>query len=187
MVEYIDELGRTRKGTKAEAAREEMRKKTNTENTDDRFTARPIMPQQIIYGDTIQTSAFNPEESVAEQMAAVAAKRDRGDTPPPDTHFDSKAEIRTRGTGFYAFSAQEEERKQQMKDLEKQRRETEKRRSEADKRKEERRKEIEERRKAIQERRAKGKADRFLDSLGVEWAEKKESEAENVSNGENAE
>ena len=130
LVDYIDEFGRNRKGTRAEAAREERRKATLAADTSDRFTARPNMPTNVIYGDTIQAAAFNPEESIAQQMAEIAKKRDQ-ETPPPDEHFDSRREIRQKGVGFMQFSADEEERRRQMADLEAERRETEVRRAEA--------------------------------------------------------
>ncbi|KAF2432350.1 hypothetical protein EJ08DRAFT_648137 [Tothia fuscella] len=171
-VEYIDEFGRTRKGTRADAAREERRKRTLAADEPDRFTARPAMPTNIIYGDTVQAAAFNPDETIAEQMAELAKKRDKEDTPPPDEHFDSKKEIRTKGVGFFQFSADAEERKKQMEDLEKERQETERRRMETLKRKEDRKKEIEERRQAILQKRGKAKADKFLNDLMGEMGEK---------------
>ncbi|KAA8615473.1 DUF4078 domain-containing protein [Pyrenophora tritici-repentis] len=115
LVEYTDEFGRTRKGTRAEAAREERRKRTLAADEPDRFTARPSMPSNIIYGDAVQTQAFNPDETIAQQMADLAAKRDKELTPPPELHFDGKAEVRQRGMGFFNFSKDEEERKEQMK------------------------------------------------------------------------
>lgn len=169
LVEYQDEFGRTRKGTRAEVAREEMKKKTQDHVRDDRFTARPNAPSNVIYGDTIQTAAFNPDDDVAAKMAEIAAKRDKEPTPPPDKHFDSKEEIRTRGTGFYAFSGDKEERQKQMDALKREREETERSRSEASKRKEQRRKEVEERRNAIKAKRSKGEADKFLAGLEEGW------------------
>jgi hypothetical protein len=178
-VEYTDEFGRTRKGTRAQAAREERRKKGLLAAEPDRFTARPSMPSSIIYGDAVQTAAFNPDETIAEQMAALAAKRDRELTPPPDTHFDGKAEARTRGTGFMHFSKDEEERKQQMANLQKEREETEKARAKRRDQVEERRKLVEERRKMVKEKRAMKKADMFLDGLGSElFTESNEAEGE---------
>ncbi|KAJ9667993.1 hypothetical protein H2201_001798 [Coniosporium apollinis] len=166
VVEYTDEFGRTRRGTKAEAAREERRKKAAAADEPDRFTARPAAPSNIIYGDTVQAAAFNPDVTIAEQMAALAAKRDKEVTPPPDEHFDGSKEIRTKGTGFYQFSADKEMRAREMEALEKERAETERAREERDRRKEERKREVEEKRKAIKEKRGKVQADRFLDSLG---------------------
>ncbi|KAK5155710.1 hypothetical protein LTR04_005772, partial [Oleoguttula sp. CCFEE 6159] len=69
LVEYLDEFGRTRRGTKAEAAREERRKKTLAADEPDRFTARPAAPSNLIYGDAVQAAAFNPDEPMAAQMA----------------------------------------------------------------------------------------------------------------------
>ncbi|KAF2761445.1 hypothetical protein EJ05DRAFT_264402 [Pseudovirgaria hyperparasitica] len=167
LIEYQDEFGRTRKGTRAAIAREEMAKRTNARIQEEQLGTKPTAPSNIIYGDTIQTAAFNPDESVASKMAELAAKRDKEPTPPPDKHFDSKEEIRTRGTGFYAFSGDKEERERQMNALKKEREETERARSEMSQRKEQRKREVEERRKAINAKRLKGEADRFLAELEV--------------------
>ena len=45
-------------------------------------------------------------------------------TPPPPTHFDADAEIRTRGTGFYKFSKDEDVRAEEMRALHVSREET---------------------------------------------------------------
>lgn len=169
-VEYVDEFGRTRKGTRAEALREERRKRTLANDVPDRFTARPSMPEQIIYGDTVQTNAFNPDETIAQQMAELAAKRDKELTPPPELHFDGRAEARTRGTGFMYFDQDEEERKKQMANLEKERAETERVRRERKDAIDKRKEMIKEKKRAMAEKRSKGKAERFLDELGVELA-----------------
>ncbi|CAI6340606.1 unnamed protein product [Periconia digitata] len=178
LVEYTDEFGRTRKGTRAEVAREERRKRTLAADEPDRFTARPSMPSDIIYGDAIQAAAFNPDETITQQMAELAAKRDKELTPPPDTHFDGHAEKRQRGTGFMHFSKDAEERKEQMANLEKQRMETEKARSRRKEEIEKRKAMIREKKKAIDERRAKGQADKFLNDLGEELFGEKEEGSE---------
>ncbi|KAF2244287.1 hypothetical protein BU26DRAFT_522955 [Trematosphaeria pertusa] len=175
LIEYVDEFGRTRKGTRAQVAREERKKRTLAADEPDRFTARPSMPDQVIYGDTVQTNAFNPDETIAQQMADLAAKRDKELTPPPDEHFDGRAEVRQRGTGFMHFSKDEEERKQQMANLEKERQETEKARVARKEQIEARKKMIAEKKKAIQEKRSKGQAERFLNDLGAELFGGKES------------
>ncbi|KAI9709744.1 MAG: hypothetical protein M1820_003146 [Bogoriella megaspora] len=168
IVEYIDEFGRTRQGTRAEAEREEMRKKRGVDYELDRDTARPAAPSNIIRGDTVQVNAFNPDETIAEQMARIAAKRDKEETPPPETYYDARKEMRKRGQGFFQFSTDNEERKQQMENLEREREDTEKKRRERDERKEARKKEIEERRRVIGEKRGKRQAAAFLDELGAE-------------------
>lgn len=173
IVDYVDELGRNRTGTRAEAAkaarlihREEERAKNS-----DRFTARPSAPSNVIYGDTIQHSAFDPDAPIAEQMAELAKKRDRSLTPPIE-HFDSSKEVRTKGTGFFQFSGDAEERKRQMEGLEREREETEKVRKERLQRVEERKRKVEERRKEVREKRAGKQADEFLSKLGEEMAAK---------------
>ena len=167
-VEYVDEFGRTRKGTRADALREDRRKRTLANDAPDRFTARPSMPEQIIYGDTVQTNAFNPDETIAQHMADLAAKRDKEPTPPPDLHFDGRAEARTRGTGFMYFDRDEEERRAQMDRLESERQETERVRRERKEALDQRKEMLREKKRAMAEKRSKGKAERFLDELGVE-------------------
>ena len=171
MIEYVDEFGRTRKATRAQVAREKRKQQTQAADEPDRFTARPSMPQGgVIYGDTVQTAAFNPDETIAQQMADLAAKRDKELTPPPDVHFDGREEMRQRGTGYFQFSKDEEERREQMANLEKERLETDKAREKRKEQIEERKRFIEEKKRAMKEKRAKGKADRFLDELGMELA-----------------
>jgi hypothetical protein len=134
MVEYVDEFGRTRQGTRADAARVARQERGLADMTGDRFTARPSAPSAVIYGDTIQHQAFNPDMPIAMQMEELAKKRDRSLTPPPDLHFDASREVRQKGTGFFQFSEDAEERKKQMADLERERLETERVRKEREKR-----------------------------------------------------
>jgi hypothetical protein len=179
MVEYIDEFGRTRQGTRAEVAREKRKQHTQAFNEPDRFTARPALPtSELIYGDTVQTHAFNPDETIAQQMADLAAKRDKELTPPPEVHFDGREEMRQRGTAFMHFSKDETERQAQLSNLEKEREDTERARSVRNRQLEERKKFIAEKKRKIQEKRAKGQADRFLDQLGVELAQGSEDKEE---------
>jgi hypothetical protein len=188
LVEYTDEFGRTRKGTRAEAAREERRKRTLAADEPDRFTARPVMPTNIIYGDAVQTNAFNPDETIAQQMADLAAKRDKELTPPPELHFDGRAEARQRGTGFFHFSKDEEERQEQMKRIEKEREETERVRRERKEQIEKRKEMIKEKKRVMQEKRSQGKAERFLDELGAElFKEKRKGDEEETTDGAKAE
>lgn len=130
MVEYVDEFGRTRQGTRADAARAARQERGLADMSGDRFTARPSAPSGVIYGDTIQHQAFNPDFPIAMQMEELAKKRDKSLTPPPDMHFDASREVRQKGTGFFQFSEDAEERKKQMEGLERERIQTEKARSE---------------------------------------------------------
>ncbi len=167
LVEYTDEFGRQRQGTRADVAREERRKRIVTAATEepDRFTARPAQPSNLIFGDTVQAAAFNPDEPIAAKMDEIAAKRDRSMTPPEEMHYDANAEIRSKGVGFYAFSKDKETRSKEMDELERERMETERNRKEMTQRKEKRKVELEERRKKIREMRGEKQADRFLESL----------------------
>jgi len=169
-VEYTDEFGRTRTGTAAEAQRAEYLKRGKMQTESDRFTARPSAPSNVIYGDTIQHHAFNPDEPIAAQMEELAKKRDKSLTPPPEQHFDSAQEIRTKGTAFFQFSGDAEERRKQMENLEQERAETERRRKERDEKLSERKRQIEARRAEINQKRGKRKADDFLDQLGEEMS-----------------
>ena len=100
-------------------------------------------------------------------MAEVAKKRDKSATPPPESHYDANAEVRTKGTGFYGFSKDAETRKNEMDELDRERLETERARKERDARKEARKKEIEERKKLVAEKRSNAQAEKFLDSIDL--------------------
>ena len=120
-VEWVDEFGRTRKGTRVEMAREQRQLQLQDQLQD---RVRPSAPANVIYGDTVQAHAFDLDTDAADRMAALAAKRDRSLTPPPDTHFDASKEVRTKGVGFMQFSHSTEEREQQMRNLEAERSES---------------------------------------------------------------
>lgn len=170
MVEYEDEFGRLRRGTRGEAAREDRRRKAAAYAKEElsNMSARPEAPTNIIFGNTIQTSAFNPDEPIAAQMEAIARKRDRSATPPEEVHYDASKEVRSKGVGFYAFSGGKEERRKEMESLAMERAETERRARERGEKKEGRKREVEERRRVVREKREKGMADRFLEGLNVE-------------------
>ena len=173
--EWIDEFGRRRTGTTREKALFERQQRIQSSATAavNEDSARPLAPSNIIYGDAIQSNAFNPDRDIADKMAEIAAKRDKEATPPPDVHYDASAEIRNRGTGFYAFSGDAEMRKEEMESLERERQETERARQERDDVKAKRKLDIEERRKAIEAKRkaqSDKEADKFLDGLDISQA-----------------
>ncbi|KAI1337048.1 hypothetical protein F5Y15DRAFT_168432 [Xylariaceae sp. FL0016] len=169
VVEYKDEFGRTRTGTRAEVSRQQRREARMRLGAAElaQMSARPA-PEKVIYGDAIQAAAFDPREEARDRMEALAAKRDRSPTPPEDTHFDGNAEIRTKGVGFYQFSRDNGERAREMEGLAEERRRTERAREEREKEKERRKREIEERRRVIGAKRAQKMAESFLDGLGAE-------------------
>ncbi|KAK1911756.1 hypothetical protein P3342_013061 [Pyrenophora teres f. teres] len=129
------------------------------------------------------TQAFNPDETIAQQMADLAAKRDKELTPPPELHFDGKAEVRQRGMGFFNFSKDEEERKEQMSRIEKEREETERVRRERKEQIEKRKEMIRNKKKVIQEKRSQGQAERFLDELGAELLKGKDEDGNGDEKG----
>ncbi|KAF3387231.1 hypothetical protein F1880_001032 [Penicillium rolfsii] len=165
IVSYEDEFGRTRHGTRSEAARAAIIKEEDENRgraTEERW--RPSRPQNLIYGEAIQSEAFNPEATVAAQMARLAAQRDL--SPEPEyQHYDADAEVRNRGTGFYAFSRDEEERKKQMEALEKARDETQQQREKVAARKAQRQAALEDRRRQIQELRERRLAEQSGQTL----------------------
>lgn len=166
IISYEDELGRTRHGTRAEAA-QASNLKTNDSGADggsERW--RPSRPDNLIYGPTVQSHAFNPDTSTTSQMEYLAARRDRSPTPPEETHYDPDAEVRTRGTGFYAFSKDEAVRRKQMEELLSVREQTEKERVAKSERRAKRERAKDERRKKIEELRTRRAADSFLAGLG---------------------
>ena len=166
MVEYEDEFGRVRQVTKSEKEKLERRARRGLLGAEEleRMSARPSAPHNIIYGDAVQSLAFNPDDP--DKMEELAQRRDRSATPPDQKHYDADWEIRTKGTGFYKFSQDEETRAAEMKALEEERLKTEEQRKAREDVKEKRKKEIEQRRREMAERRAKRQAESFLDGLG---------------------
>ncbi|KAK4134811.1 hypothetical protein BT67DRAFT_378833 [Trichocladium antarcticum] len=176
ILEYTDEFGRLRRGTRAEKLRHERRLARGVASAAEleRMSARPKAPETLIYGDAVQAEAFAAQDLDA--MEALARKRDRSATPPEAVHYQADREVRTKGVGFYQFSKGGAERAEEMKGLEEERGKTEGlrrgREEKAERRKreiEERRKEIEERRREIGERKAKKMAESFLDDLGRDF------------------
>ncbi|KAG8157581.1 hypothetical protein KVR01_012623 [Diaporthe batatas] len=177
-VEYTDEYGRTRRGTRAEVARMERRQRVRAYAAQEAETmsARPKAPERVIYGDAIQSEAFRAADE--DKMEELARKRDRSMTPPEMKHYDADSEIRTKGTGFYQFSKDEETRQAEMASLEAERLNTERERTRRDEEKERRRREVEERRRLIEQRRkelgekkARKMADSFLDGLAADMGQ----------------
>ncbi|KAI1966898.1 hypothetical protein LOZ58_000388 [Ophidiomyces ophidiicola] len=177
LVDYEDEFGRSRRGTRAEAAEAQARVRQTRSNDMSEphaashnpnlpASARPSRPTNLIHGSTIQASAFNPDANLTAQMSHLAKRRDRTPTPPPETHYDADGEIRNRGTGFYAFSKDEEARQTEMADLLQARDETVKERGHTSSRKEERQRAKAERLRKIEELRGKRRAEDFLSKLG---------------------
>lgn len=177
IVEFEDEFGRVRTGTVAEKERMERRLRNQLLGAEEleRMSARPKMPETLIFGPTVQTEAFMPDEETEHKMEELARKRDRSATPPPASHYDASKEIRSKGVGFYAFSKDEELREQEMRGLENERRETEKLRKDREEKKNARKREIQARREEVARKRAKKMADKFLDEMANEAPAAKEA------------
>ncbi|KAJ1327971.1 coiled-coil domain-containing protein 174 [Microdochium nivale] len=168
MVEYTDEYGRTRQATRAQVSRVQRQSARSAMATADleAMAGRPIkVPENVIYGDAIQSAAFNPDDKTYDKMESLASKRDRTPTPPPDAHFDGHAEIRNKGVGFYHFGQDQDSRKKAQDNLAAERENTEKIRQEREAAKEERMKLIAERRAQIGKKRAEKQANNFLEGM----------------------
>ncbi|KAJ6096206.1 hypothetical protein N7486_006952 [Penicillium sp. IBT 16267x] len=164
-ISYEDEFGRSRRGTRKEAAIAARAKEEANQGRETRERWQPARPDNLIYGETIQAEAFNPEENVAAQMAKLAARRDRSATPPEELHYNADAEVRNRGTGFYSFSGDQEERKRQMEDLLMARQETEQQRQARIDRRAEWEEKTNHRRKELAELREKRMMERLMKGL----------------------
>ncbi len=153
VIEYTDEFGRLRRGTRADKMREERRAMLGALSAHEleRMSARPKAPQSLIHGDAVQAEAFTPDDP--EAMAALARRRDRSLTPPEHVHYEADREIRTRGTGFYAFSKDEATRDDEMKNLGEERDRTEAARRERQDKVAARKREVDARRQEIEARR----------------------------------
>ena len=167
LVDYTDEMGRTRQLPRSTALRLQQRTAAQSHAAAElsSFAARPSRPSNIIHGDAIQSQAFNPDAHIAASMAVLASKRDKSLTPPPDVHYDASKEVRSKGVGFYQFSQDEEGRKREFEALERERKETEEVKARDEERKVKRRREEEERRRVVQKRREERLAERFLKGL----------------------
>lgn len=178
-VEFTDEFGRHRTATRSayEAYTRRLARGQHAGAELEAMSARPAAPREIIYGPTVQAEAFAVAADVDDggvRMEELAARRDRSATPPEAAHYDAKAEVRNRGTGFYAFSKEEEARRAEMEGLREERERTERVRREREEKVAARKREVEQRRREIAERRAKKMADSFLDRLGEKWLAKEE-------------
>lgn len=171
LVEYEDEFGRLRTATRAAHAAHLRRLARGTYASAELegMSARPAAPDGLMYGAAVQAAAFAAADP--DRMEELAGKRDRSATPPEEKHYDARGEIRSRGTGFYAFG-EGEGRREAMRGLEGERRETERVRRERVVEVGERRRVVEERRRVVEERRAGKLADAFLERLGDKWAAK---------------
>lgn len=171
LVEYEDEFGRTRMVPRSWAEKQEKQRKEEEESS-----ALPSMPESLIYGAAMQTHAFKT-------VSGATASELLDYLPPPDEHggikpkhYDANAEVRTKGVGFYAFSQDEQKRKEEMELLERERQKTEKEREEKEAKKRKRKEEIERRREEIKKKRAAGVSGKWLENMFEDLEKGKEPE-----------
>ncbi|KAL1691120.1 hypothetical protein GGG16DRAFT_125198 [Schizophyllum commune] len=105
IVEYVDELGRTRTARKSEVPREFMYQfeEGGAEDSDENLIIRN--PEGFF-------PTYHPTEERVSQIEKEFAEQTK-----VEGHYDARGENRARGAAFYAFSQDEEERKRQMEEL----------------------------------------------------------------------
>lgn len=163
VIEYEDEFGRTRTGKRSEVEREQRRAQAAQKHAGE-STVRPEEPQRLIFGDTIQTHAFQtPTFSTVPSSDTLkrAMPTEEEDFHAAEAHYDASKEVRTKGVGFYQFSTDPEERKREMAELERQRDTTARAKKEKDERRKRKMKEIEERKELVRKKRR--------DKVGEAW------------------
>ncbi|RXK35450.1 hypothetical protein M231_07305 [Tremella mesenterica] len=123
-VEYVDEMGRTRIGTKREAREAEKARQEESR------TPAPIIPaDKSSYAEVMQSNVIHGEQKIfpvyEPDPEAIREKYRQAEEEARAHHYDSTKEVRTRGAGAYQFSLDEDARREQMASLDAQRVETE--------------------------------------------------------------
>lgn len=168
MVDHEDEFGRTKKMTKRELRkleREEGRGRRidgagGYDSDEEDVRKRRIDPTKVIYGDVIQTAAFDRDAFEMRQK-----QREEEEREEQNVHYDATKEVRTKGVGFYQFSQDNDARKKEMDALADMREKTLRERKEKENKKEERRKEVERRREELKRRRQGKEGERWLQNF----------------------
>ncbi|WWC73730.1 uncharacterized protein I206_107702 [Kwoniella pini CBS 10737] len=131
-VEYIDEMGRTRIGTRKEAKEAELSKRSDrgrreareaAEDDKDGSAYAEVLQSNVIHGDQNFFPVYEPDADALKKKYLEAEEEARAH------HYDSTKEVRVKGAGQYQFSLDETTRADQMASLASQRNETEKARS----------------------------------------------------------
>ncbi|ODN72929.1 hypothetical protein L202_08344 [Cryptococcus amylolentus CBS 6039] len=161
-VEYLDELGRTRVGTRREAkeAERQSRKerggpKELIESGAEGSAYAQVQQSEVIHGEQHVFPVYQPDPE------AIKAKYRQAEEEARAHHYDSNKEVRVKGAGAYQFSLDEDLRAQQQAALKASRQETEQARAKASQRggltaaQEARKRKIDERKAMIDAKRAK--------------------------------
>ncbi|KAH8109576.1 hypothetical protein DFH11DRAFT_1515373 [Phellopilus nigrolimitatus] len=136
LVEYEDEFGRMRTAKKSEVPRDLMPSAQDEEPVDDDpYVVRSYISTLLLRMLFSNIHVVNPVnhfpvyEPSAERIAAIDEAASEAANPLA-THYDATREVRAKGAGFYAFSADEEARAREMEELRLAREETERVRQE---------------------------------------------------------
>ncbi|WVQ96031.1 hypothetical protein IAU59_003131 [Kwoniella sp. CBS 9459] len=128
-VEYVDEMGRTRMGTRKEAREAERLKGGDDAPLDqsaENSAYAEVLQSKVIHGDQNFFPVYEPDPDALKAKYRAAEEEARAH------HYDSTKEVRVKGAGQYQFSLDEEARAEQMASLSAQRKETEAARAQAD-------------------------------------------------------
>ncbi|WVQ77721.1 hypothetical protein IAR50_007411 [Cryptococcus sp. DSM 104548] len=161
-VEYLDELGRTRVGTRREAkdAERQIRKERGgpvelIESGAEGSAYAEVQKSEVIHGEQHVFPVYQPDPE------AIKAKYRQAEEEARAHHYDSTKEVRVKGAGAYQFSLDEDIRAQQQAALKASREETEQARARASERggltaaQEARKRKMDERKAMIDAKRAK--------------------------------
>ncbi|RSH86548.1 uncharacterized protein EHS24_004816 [Apiotrichum porosum] len=123
IVEYVDELGRTRTGTRKEAREAERaagrgRSRDDEERRDTGSSYTQVMESRFIHGDQGYFPVYQPDPEELKRKYLESEREARAH------HYDSTKEVRIRGAGAYQFSLDDEQRAAQMRSLDATRAET---------------------------------------------------------------
>ncbi|WRT69663.1 uncharacterized protein IL334_006653 [Kwoniella shivajii] len=130
-VEYIDEMGRTRTGSRKEAREAETLKSgsrqglESMESGQDNSAYAEVLQSEVIHGDQNFYPVYEPDADALKKKYREAEEEARAH------HYDSTKEVRVKGAGQYQFSLDESLRSEQMASLASQRRETEEARNQS--------------------------------------------------------
>ncbi|ORY34772.1 hypothetical protein BCR39DRAFT_514630 [Naematelia encephala] len=123
IVEYVDEMGRTRTGTRKEARDAEKLRGHNGQKDSNTSAYAEVLQSNVIHGDQNFFPVYEPDAD------ALRAKYRQAEESARAHHYDATKEVRAKGAGQYQFSLDEEQRAEQMASLSTQREETEKARA----------------------------------------------------------
>nr|ODN92287.1 hypothetical protein L204_05386 [Cryptococcus depauperatus CBS 7855] len=159
-VEYVDEMGRTRTGTRREAKEvEDLKRKADPieliPSGAEGSSYAEVQQSKVIHGEQHFFPVYQPDPEAIKEKYRQAEEEARAH------HYDATKEVRTRGAGQYQFSLDENLRAEQQASLKNQRAETQRARTEIEQHggqgaaQDARKRKVEERKAIIAAKRAK--------------------------------